>query len=209
MRLTHILRNSAAILTLSVSAAVTASGQTVITFEEFAADNHSGAIPLNRYLGFGVQFVGTDGATWGGNSAGNPSLWGLEGTNGPRFSGFNSSYTQTLNFTSLINGFSLDVSRSTGSLNGTFTLSGYLGTGLIATNTVQLGQINSWSTIAVAGQFDRVVYSGAGTGYHPFGVDNLQFNTSVVPEPASWAMLIAGLGVIGVAQRRRRTNGAA
>ncbi|OYU15306.1 MAG: hypothetical protein CFE37_06910 [Alphaproteobacteria bacterium PA4] len=30
------------------------------------------------------------------------------------------------------------------------------------------------------------------------------FNAAAVPEPASWAMLIAGFGLIGAAQRRRR-----
>jgi hypothetical protein len=35
-----------------------------------------------------------------------------------------------------------------------------------------------------------------------WGVDDVQFN--VVPEPATWAMLIAGFGIVGVAARRRR-----
>lgn len=36
-----------------------------------------------------------------------------------------------------------------------------------------------------------------------------QFNLAPVPEPASWAMMIAGFGVVGTAIRRRRTGMAA
>ena len=35
------------------------------------------------------------------------------------------------------------------------------------------------------------------------------YNSAVVPEPASWAMLIAGFGLVGAAARRRRTVAAA
>jgi hypothetical protein len=42
-----------------------------------------------------------------------------------------------------------------------------------------------------------------------FGVDGISFNVASpvggVPEPASWAMLIAGFGLIGAAMRRRRS----
>lgn len=35
-------------------------------------------------------------------------------------------------------------------------------------------------------------------------IDNLSINGGAVPEPASWAMLIAGFGLVGAAARRRR-----
>ncbi len=48
-------------------------------------------------------------------------------------------------------------------------------------------------------------------GYDYFGLDGISFNVAPsppvggVPEPASWAMLIAGFGLTGAAMRRRRT----
>ncbi|TWI69556.1 putative secreted protein [Pseudoduganella lurida] len=40
-----------------------------------------------------------------------------------------------------------------------------------------------------------------------FAIDNVVLSVSPVPEPASWAMLIAGLGAIGTAVRRKRAMG--
>ena len=37
-------------------------------------------------------------------------------------------------------------------------------------------------------------------------IDNLTSVGGAVPEPASWAMLIAGFGVVGASMRRRRAN---
>ena len=157
-------------LALALALAATTSAvpvtAAVITFDEFAADNANG----------------------------NPGNWGVDGTNGPIFSGFNGdSYSQTLTFASNISGFSLD---------GTITLQGFLGATLVATNVVNLGAINTWSTLSIAGTFDRVVYSGTGQDFHPFGVDNLRWDQGI-PEPATWAMMIGGLGLVGAAVRRR------
>ncbi len=41
------------------------------------------------------------------------------------------------------------------------------------------------------------------------GVDNVSVTTGAVPEPASWALLIAGFGLVGGALRRRRALAAA
>ena len=198
-----IILGSSALAAVLLSSSATAA---VITFDEFAADDANGAIPAARYSSLGVTFVGTDdGSTWGGNSNGNPGNWGIEGTNGAIFSGFNgSSYSQTLTFDSIIGSFALDASRSNGSTDGTIFLEGYLGANLIASTSAALGAINDWSTLSIACNFDRVVYFGTGTGFSPFGVDNLQFDAGAVPEPATWAFMILGFGAIGGAMRRQR-----
>jgi len=42
-----------------------------------------------------------------------------------------------------------------------------------------------------------------------FAIDNLILSPAEVPEPASWAMLIAGLGIIRSVRRRRLPGGLA
>lgn len=56
---------------------------------------------------------------------------------------------------------------------------------------------------ATGGEFiTSVAYSGQNaTGATDFQIGNL----GAVPEPAAWAMMIAGFGMIGAAMRRRRT----
>lgn len=49
------------------------------------------------------------------------------------------------------------------------------------------------------GEDFRIALPDEGT---PF---TFSFNATAVPEPASWALLIAGFGIMGVAARRRRT----
>lgn len=62
-----------------------------------------------------------------------------------------------------------------------------------------------------SGFFDQIVLRQAnpnnpGAGYQS---DNHTFaNSAVIPEPASWAMLIAGFGMVGALKRRRRSHSA-
>ena len=48
--------------------------------------------------------------------------------------------------------------------------------------------------------FTSVRLSSADT----FAIAQLRYQIEVVPEPATWALLIAGFGMVGVAARRRR-----
>jgi hypothetical protein len=180
---------------------------TVINFDEYPADNDNGGLPSNRYASLGVTIQSTDdGSTWGGISNGDPGNWDLEGTNGAIFAGFNGSiYLMSLLFATDISAFSLDASRSNGSSDGTVTLNGYLDGLLVSTNSVTLGAINQWSSIGLTGLFDQVTVVGTGTGFHPFGIDNINFSSvRAIPEPGTWAMMLIGFAGMGLAVRRRK-----
>ena len=54
--------------------------------------------------------------------------------------------------------------------------------------------------------FDRVVLGVNVTGTSA-NIDNLVVNVAAaVPEPASWAMMVGGFGMLGAAMRRRKVN---
>ena len=85
---------------------------------------------------------------------------------------------------------------------------------LLETFTVNSG--NGWTIRSLASddvyRLDMIASTGA-LGYTFFGIDNLVFTPNavapVVPEPASWAMMIAGFGLVGGTMRRRATMVAA
>ncbi len=54
-----------------------------------------------------------------------------------------------------------------------------------------------------AGVIDRVRFTLTPTG-SSVNLDNLVFRDAVVPEPGTWALLIAGFGMAGYAVRRRK-----
>jgi hypothetical protein len=56
-----------------------------------------------------------------------------------------------------------------------------------------------------AGSF-TLAFTGSGGGNVNIGpiIDNVLVTQGAIPEPASWAMLIAGFGLVGAASRRRR-----
>jgi hypothetical protein len=51
--------------------------------------------------------------------------------------------------------------------------------------------------------------SAQGSGSAPSTTDFVLGTAGAVPEPANWAMLIAGFGLVGAVARRRRTAVAA
>lgn len=54
--------------------------------------------------------------------------------------------------------------------------------------------------------YNKIVFSNSGTD--GFESDNHTIGISAVPEPATWAMLILGFGMVGLTARRRRTASA-
>lgn len=83
-----------------------------------------------------------------------------------------------------------------GATIGTYT-SGFFG---FVTNS-------SAQFLGVAGQSYTVAFNGIANGDTTTFIDRVSL--AVVPEPATWAMLVAGFGLVGVAIRRRATTVAA
>ncbi len=180
-----------------------ANANVTINFEEISPANANSGFLSEEYASLGIHFQTTDdGSIWAGMANGDPGNWDIDGTNGPAFLGFNgASYSLIATFDIPVYDFALDVSRSLGSSAGNvFTLDGYMYGSPVESYTVTLGPINSWSTIQLTQIVDEVRWNGAGEGYHPYGVDNLNFS----PIPAPGAILLGSIGVSLVGWLRRR-----
>lgn len=72
-----------------------------------------------------------------------------------------------------------------------------------------LASLTSTEAFPISGNV--LTLSGTGIKYVTFeggfGIDNLSYTIGAVPEPATWAMMISGFGMIGGAMRRRRVAG--
>lgn len=96
------------------------------------------------------------------------------------------------------------VSLSTDGVNFTQVLAGQFsrGTGqALGAETFGLSGLGRYVQIGLSGnhQQDPATY-----GYSPVGLSEVRFAGSAVPEPATWAMMIAGFGLVGGALRSRR-----
>jgi hypothetical protein len=104
-------------------------------------------------------------------------------------------------FDTPVNSFSLDASRSLGSEDGdSLTVEGWLNGAMVETLSLNFSSIDDWSTFALTSTVDEVRLLGAGAGFHPFGVDNVQW--SPIPEPTSTAIIAVGLVALITARRR-------
>ncbi len=203
------MRHRAPLLLALVSLLIFAANlsATTINFDEFPAGDNNVAI-TNLYSYLGVNFGPTNSGVWEGLSQGDPGNWGLEGTNGPQFLGFNggNGYNEQVTFDNPVNFVSLDFSRSNGSSDGMITLSAFDGMTLLGSTSVVLGDINSWSTLTLSfPTITSIEWDGTGSGFHPYGVDNFQFTPSggTTPEPPTLLLFGTSIFAIGGFLRRR------
>lgn len=185
--------------------AVSLPAQVVVTldFENLAAGTHPG----ENYAAQGVHFSSGSFGVVGGLGNGDPGNWLIGGTAGSQFVGFNGPYVMTVTFDTPQTYVGLDVSRANGSsATDSFTLTAFSGATQLATQTVPLPTINVWQTVSftIAG-ITSVQMTSNGSSFRPYGFDRLQFSTTAIPEPSTWALLGLGLvAALGAVRRRSR-----
>jgi hypothetical protein len=84
--------------------------------------------------------------------------------------------------------------------------SGYWGSGTLVLNGTETGFTGSGEVHAIIrlpGTFTSITFTDTSENWHGFTVGIADVATGV-PEPATWAMMIAGFGLVGAASRRRR-----
>lgn len=84
---------------------------------------------------------------------------------------------------------------------------GFWGSGtpvLNATGTGFFGSGEVHGVIRLPGSFDSITFSHTSEGWHGFTVGVA--GIAPVPEPETYAMLLAGLGLLGFAARRKKAN---
>lgn len=184
---------------------------------ELRFDDLPSSVPVgNQYGQFGVHFGSGDAGVFPGLSNGDLGHWGLDGTAGQYFDGFNGhpDDSMRLTFDTPITSFSLDASRANGSQDQTyFSLQAYQGHSLVGSVGQFLGSVNQWTTFSVSGAaIDSIQFSamgiGRGEGGLPlnyvgvFGIDNVRFTT--VPEPSILTPFMATGFLILLARTGRR-----
>ena len=100
---------------------------------------------------------------------------------------------------------SIDVATAfSGGSATSLTIQGFLNN--VLTGTVSISSLGQFQTVSGSafGTVDYLVFDGTG-GDGGFELDNAVFGavTAAVPEPASWALMIVGFGMVGGALRRR------
>jgi hypothetical protein len=174
----RLLRISLALLT-SFAAAFSAGAET-LHFEDVPASNDSLAVVGEEYAHFGVHFSTDDGSIWDGASVGDPGGWGLEGTDGPTFLGFDgASYSLTASFDTPVLDFQLDVAAADSPLAGwgfdQFILVGSRDGFVVDSAHVVLGEVDEWATVTLLGEVDEISWVGGGPPGMRFGVDRLDW----------------------------------
>lgn len=157
----------------------------------------------SNVVAFGSGSLDTTGLITGGSSSATPTIGS---NNGVVLIGNGSATTYVVPSKSLGNGPDVAADSSTGSIFGV------LGTRLyLPENYISLSQLGSTAT------FNNRTLAGLGlnTGSYVYRLpnDTLTINiaqgltvptpTGSVPEPSAWLMMVAGVGLLGAAMRRR------
>ncbi len=199
------MKSFAFLLAAAAAAIAAPASATVISFDDVGGN---GAQVANGYNGLNWNNFGVL------NKANLPVSGYAAGTVSGNFTAFNlfgtpASINSATDFT--LNSFFLTaawfdnlVVTVTGSNNGSQVFSQVLSPSATAPTLYSFGGalIDQLSFVSTGGTL-HPGYNGSGT---QFALENLTINESIlagVPEPASWAMMITGFGLAGIAARRR------
>jgi hypothetical protein len=174
------MRRSKLFLILAILLLVAAPiGAETIDFDDLPAANDPVQTLDEEYAHMGVHFsTSDDGATWSGLSGGDPGQWQLDGSHGPAFLGFDgSSYAVLAYFDEPVQELQLDVARGMGAAwyYDSVTLAGFRNSAVVAVDQVYLGGVNSWATLSMSVEVDKIYVYGIGIPGYRFGVDNLRW----------------------------------
>ncbi|WP_242185735.1 PEPxxWA-CTERM sorting domain-containing protein [Sphingomonas sp. CARO-RG-8B-R24-01] len=188
--------------TVLAVAAVPASATTVVTFEGvpdqvLINDYYNGGIAANGSSGPNIGVAFTNFSSYVG--AGSPSSTIAYNSAAVATSTFAAGF-QSLNF--LYGFFGTGTISVFSGLNGTGSL---LSTRTFAADIASLDNAFSAGSVAFSGTAKSFTLASA---VGNAGLDDVTFGTSAVPEPATWGLMITGLGMIGGTVRRRKQKAA-
>ncbi len=192
---------------------------------------NSGTTISTQYASLGVTFSGHNSVT--GNT-GPLNAWGFIAATGPGGSGnYLGSFGEispspivpgpsdyllaprydvmSLLFTGPVSGISFGLNTMGGQNSVTINAYDALGVQLLSLPGVMANQGGfDIKTLSASGVAKVDIIGGFNSPFSAriFGIDNLSFTVDppAVPEPATWAMMIAGFGLTGAAMRRSRTR---
>jgi hypothetical protein len=210
---------------IALTAALPATAATTINFDQLpngTALPSSGTTISTQYASLGVTFLGTNtasGATGALNSWGLIAASGLGGS-GNYLGNFGAIPGTGVNnyliaprydvtsmlFTNAVGSVSFGLNTSGG--QNSVTINAYDAQGvLLQTKANVMANQGSFEvqTLTASGiaKID-VVGAAPGGAVRLYGIDNLTYTVSAVPEPATWAMMLGGFGMTGMAMRRRK-----
>ena len=179
-------KSLAALCLAMLGSSAMAAEPIVVTFDDVPSDYHGWSLP-----------DGYGGATdWRGYLRSNASV-AVSGRNYVHGGRIEVSFDKDINFVGAYY-------NSWGGASGGYSFELFSGGNLVFQGPADDGSdccALKWVASTYQGAVDKVVFYGSSDGAV---IDNFTYTVAAVPEPESYAMLVAGLGMMGAIARRRK-----